>query len=67
MEAVERIIKKMILIQVVFLFFFQLFFHRDDTFLKWKALVQYEGVLNENYSSLVEALAGGGQEEEKAK
>ena len=59
MEAVERIIKKMIIIQVVFLLFFQLFFHRDDTFHKWKTLVQYEGVLKENYSSIVETLSGG--------
>ena len=67
METVERIIKKMIFIQLVFLLFFQGFFHRDDTFHKWKALVQYEGVLKENYSSIVEALSGGGREEEKAK
>ncbi len=67
MEAVERIIKKMIGIQLVFLLFFQLFFHRDDTFHNWKSLVQYEGVLQENYSAIVEIFSGYEPSGEKAK
>ncbi|WP_455661244.1 DUF5359 family protein [Pradoshia sp.] len=58
METIERIIKKMICIQMAFLLFFQFFFHRDDTFHNWKSLVQYEGVLKENYSAIVEIFSG---------
>ncbi len=57
MKTVERFIKKMVFIQLLFLLFFQLVFHREHTFLQWKTLVQYEGVLENNYTEIVETIS----------
>lgn len=54
MELIERLIIKLIIIQCVFLLFFQLIFHREDAFTEWKQLVKYEGVLENNYSEILE-------------
>lgn len=57
MNAVERFIKKMAIIQLLFLLFFQLVFHREHTFTKWKTLARYEGVIENNYTAIVEAIS----------
>ena len=54
MDKVERLIKKMVIIQLLFLLFFQLIFHQEHTFTKWKTLVRYEGVIENNYTEMIE-------------
>ena len=56
MNKVERFITKMALIQLLFLLFFQLVFHREHAFTKWKTLVRYEGVIENNYTEIVETI-----------
>ena len=56
MNTVERLIKKIAIIQLLFLLFFQLVFHKEHVFTKWKTLVRYEGVLENNYTEIVETI-----------
>ena len=56
MNTVERFIKKIAIIQLLFLLFFQLIFHREHAFTKWKTLVRYEGVIENNYTEIVETM-----------
>lgn len=55
-KKIESIILKLIVIQCVFLFFFQLVFHNNDSFIELKKLAKYEGVYLDNYSLIVDAL-----------
>jgi hypothetical protein len=57
MDTVERIIKKMAIIQLLFLLFFQLIFHSEHAFGKWKTLVRYEGVIENNYTAILETIS----------
>ncbi|WP_153122653.1 DUF5359 family protein [Peribacillus tepidiphilus] len=56
MKAVERILMKLIVIQLLFLLFFQILFHQEDTFLELKKMAQYEGVYSDNYRIIVETM-----------
>lgn len=56
MKKIEQIIIKLILIQFAFLLFFQIFFHRSDSFLELKKLAKYEGVYLDNYNEIVDVL-----------
>ena len=56
MNTVERLLKKIAIIQLLFLLFFQLVFHREHAFTQWKTLVRYEGVLENNYTDIVETI-----------
>lgn len=47
MKTGERLLTKIIIIQFIFLFFTQLFFHQLDALPQLKQLTKYEGV-NEN-------------------
>lgn len=58
MKTIERIIIKLILIQVLCLLAFQLIFHREDSFLEVKKLAQYEGVTKNNYMKIIETFNG---------
>nr|WP_108671107.1 DUF5359 family protein [Peribacillus acanthi] len=58
MKTFERILIKIIVIQFLFLLFFQLFFHKEDSFLELKKLAQYEGVNKDNYTNVLETMGG---------
>ncbi|WP_312859678.1 YpfB family protein [Peribacillus huizhouensis] len=50
----ERIIIKLIWIQLIFLLVFQLFLNREESFGQLKKLAQYEGVNSNNYTKVIE-------------
>ncbi|MBM7692663.1 hypothetical protein JOC77_002093 [Peribacillus deserti] len=56
MKRFEEILIKLIMIQFVFLLFFQVFFHREDSFLELKKMAKYEGVNENNYGKVLDAL-----------
>lgn len=58
MKTIERIIIKLVLIQLLCLLLFQVFFHREDSFLEVKKLAQYEGVTKNNYMKIIETFNG---------
>ncbi|MEH6945096.1 DUF5359 family protein [Bacillus sp. JJ722] len=55
-KKIEAIIVKLIIIQCIFLLFFQIVFHRADSFLELKKLAKYEGVYIDNYSLIADVL-----------
>lgn len=56
LKKIEAIIVKLIIIQCIFLLFFQIVFHRTDSFLELKKLAKYEGVYIDNYSLIADVL-----------
>jgi hypothetical protein len=54
LKTVERIIIKLILLQCIFLVAFQFFLSREDVFMEFTKLAQYEGVTNNNYTKIME-------------
>ncbi|WP_235179027.1 YpfB family protein [Bacillus cihuensis] len=54
LKTVERIIIKLIWIQLIFLLVFQLFLNREESFGQLKKLAQYEGVNSNNYTKVIE-------------
>ncbi|WP_019242048.1 MULTISPECIES: YpfB family protein [Bacillus] len=56
MKRIEGIIIKLLVIQAIFLLFFQVVFHREDSFLELKKLAKYEGVYFNNYDRIVDVL-----------
>ena len=56
MKKIERLIIKLLFIQFAFLLFFQVFFHREDSFLELKKLARYEGVYMDNHPLVREVL-----------
>ena len=54
MQRIEGILIKLIFIQLLFLLFFQLIFHKEDSFLELKKLAKYEGVYTDNHSAIVD-------------
>ena len=56
MKKVERVIMKLLVIQLFFLLFFQLIVHDGDTFLELKKLAKYEGVYRDNHEVIVDVL-----------
>ena len=56
MKKVERIIMKLVVIQLFFLLFFQVVVHDGDTFLELKKIAKYEGVYRDNHEVIVDVL-----------
>ena len=56
MKRIERFIINLTVIQLFFLLFFQLIFHREDSFIELKKLAEYEGVYRDNYPRAAEVL-----------
>ncbi len=54
LKRIEGILMKLIIIQFIFLLFFQLVFHKQDSFLEVKRLAQYEGVYFDNHSVIMD-------------
>ncbi|MBM4762144.1 YpfB family protein [Bacillus sp. B15-48] len=60
MKTVERILIKLAIIQFVFLFITQLFFHQLNVLPELKVITQYEGVVKEKGTESVETIWGKG-------
>ncbi|MEH7075620.1 YpfB family protein [Neobacillus drentensis] len=58
MKNVERILIKIVIIQFIFLFLAQLFFHQLDVFPEIKQLTKYEGVNENTYTEILETFQG---------
>lgn len=58
MKTVERIIIKLIIIQVIFLFLVQIFYSFDHHIVQLSKLSQYEGVNSNNYTKIIETFDG---------
>lgn len=58
MKTVERIIIKIIIIQVIFLFFIQIYLSFDNHLVQLTKLSQYEGVNRNNYTKIIETFDG---------
>ncbi|MFS0781362.1 DUF5359 family protein [Bacillus sp. 1P06AnD] len=56
MEKIERLLVKLVLIQLAFLLFCQFIFHRPDAFAEWKKWARYEGVYLDNYDRIADVL-----------
>ncbi|WP_409288992.1 DUF5359 family protein [Peribacillus sp. SCS-37] len=56
MERFERILMKLVIIQFLFLLFFQLIFHREGSFHDLKRMAQYEGVNENNLGKIIETI-----------
>ncbi|MBY0122570.1 YpfB family protein [Bacillus sp. S/N-304-OC-R1] len=54
MKSIERILMKIVIIQFLFLFITQIFFHKFDIFPELKQLTQYEGVTDNNFTEFLE-------------
>jgi hypothetical protein len=53
MDRLERIIIKLIIIQLICLVLFQFIFHQNS-FIELKKLAKYEGVNQNNYTKIIE-------------
>jgi hypothetical protein len=58
MKIVERIIIKLIIIQVIFLCTIQIFLSFEDHMIQLSKLSQYEGVNSNNYTKVIETFEG---------
>lgn len=58
MKTVERVIIKMVIIQLFFLLAAQILFHKMNTFPELKEITQYEGVTENNFSDYLEVFNG---------
>lgn len=58
MKKVERILIKVVIVQFIFLFLAQLFFHQLDNFPQVKQLTKYEGVNENTYTEILETFQG---------
>ena len=58
MKTVERIIIKLIIIQVIFLFLIQVFLSFENHVVQLSKLSQYEGVNSNNYTKIIETFEG---------
>lgn len=54
MKSIERILMKIVIIQFLFLFITQIFFHKFNIFPELKQLTQYEGVTDNNFTEFLE-------------
>ncbi|NHM29106.1 DUF5359 family protein [Neobacillus terrae] len=57
MKRVERILIKLVVIQLFFLLFFQLVFHRFGIFPEINPLTRYEGVSGTTYTKILEVIS----------
>ena len=58
MKIVERLLLKIIMIQLIMLVLAQLFFHKMNVLPEWQQLTQYEGVSKNQYNEFLETLSG---------
>lgn len=58
MKIVERLLLKIIMIQLIMLVLAQLFFHKLNALPEWQQLTQYEGVSENQYNEFLETLSG---------
>ena len=58
MKIVERLLLKIIMIQLIMLVLSQLFFHKMNALPEWQQLTQYEGVSENQYNEFLETLSG---------
>lgn len=58
MKTVERIIIKLIIIHVIFLFLIQVYLSFENNFMQLSKLSQYEGVNSDNYTKIIETFDG---------
>ena len=61
LKSVERFLIKVIIIQFVFLFLSQLFFHQIDIFPQIKQLTRYEGVNENTFTEILQTFQDGGK------
>ncbi|MDP4161851.1 MAG: DUF5359 family protein [Bacillota bacterium] len=54
MKTAERLLTKIVIIQIFFLLLFQLVFHRLNVLPNVNHLTQYEGVNGKSYSQILE-------------
>jgi hypothetical protein len=58
MKIVERLLLKIIIIQLIMLLLAQLFFHKMNVLPELQQITQYEGVSEDNYTEFLETLSG---------
>jgi hypothetical protein len=58
MKKVERILIKIAIVQFIFLFLAQLFFHQFEAFPQVKQLTKYEGVNENTFTEILETFQG---------
>ncbi|MFD6440764.1 YpfB family protein [Peribacillus sp. NPDC060186] len=58
MKTFERLLIKVIIIQLVCLFFFQFLLSREDNIFELTKLSRYEGVNSNNYTKIIETFNG---------
>lgn len=58
MKTVERVIIKIVIIQLFFLLATQILFHKMNAFPELKEITQYEGVTENNFSEYLEVFNG---------
>ncbi len=61
MKWVERLLIKVVIIQFLFLFFAQFFFHQMDIFPQIKQLTKYEGVNENTFTEILQTFKKGGK------
>ncbi|WP_040208331.1 YpfB family protein [Neobacillus jeddahensis] len=59
LNVVERILIKVVIVQFIFLFLSQLFFHQIDIFPQIKQLTKYEGVNENTFTEILPTLQSG--------
>lgn len=59
MKTVERILIKLVIIQLLFLLATQVFIHELNIFPSMKLLTEYEGVGKDNFTEIIETFKGG--------
>ncbi|WP_394232801.1 YpfB family protein [Niallia oryzisoli] len=57
MKLVERLLLKMIIIQLVFLLLTQVFFHKFNSFPELQQIAQYEGVSEDDLTEFLETFS----------
>ncbi|HEY2419814.1 MAG TPA: DUF5359 family protein [Neobacillus sp.] len=58
MKKIERILIKIIILQFIFLFCAQLFFHQLDVLPELKQLTKYEGVNENSFTEFLQTFQG---------
>jgi hypothetical protein len=58
MKKIERILIKIIIVQFLFLFLSQLFFHQLDVLPQLKQLTKYEGVNKNSFTEFLQTFQG---------
>ncbi|MDQ1145236.1 hypothetical protein QE429_002063 [Bacillus sp. SORGH_AS 510] len=58
MKKVEQLLMKVVIIQFIFLFLSQLFFHQMDIFPEIKQLTKYEGVNENTFTDILQTFQG---------